>query len=283
MQLWESFDFKGLDVSQWRKPERNTWHKYDLNPDTNHMQLILWVFHVLSLSLSCSSGTQLVAGGGWFGLEAALWLCLVSPLCSGRSSRRLRKRNSLFIAKLSEFSRVFYDRFMKWESRWPWPLKFQVWKECWNSWRGCHGAGTSLGEVPQGVGQEGRGTCGTTPSIWGRAPEAKREGCWGHSEHQLWEWEWSWHRWGPHREELGQVLWEMSETEALPKAEQQEKLKHQKQSSPVEMQRRVLENCWSLQGAMWGCRDTALALDSRVVRCSCHWCPLLLLDCVNIF
>lgn len=46
-QMWCScgrvLAFKGLDVSQWRKPERNTWHKYNVNPDTNLMPLILWV------------------------------------------------------------------------------------------------------------------------------------------------------------------------------------------------------------------------------------------------
>lgn len=99
MKLWESFDFKGLDVRQWRKPEM--WIRHMI-PDTILIQITCHyccVFHVLPLPLSCSPGTQLVSGGEWFGLEAALWLCLTGPLCSGRSSGRLRKRNSLFIAK----------------------------------------------------------------------------------------------------------------------------------------------------------------------------------------
>lgn len=263
----------------------DTWH----NPDTNYMPLILWACHVLSLPLSCSPGTQLVSGGGWFGLEAALWLCLTGPLCSGRSSGRLGKRNSLFIAKWWDQNfQVFYDRFTKWESQWPWPLKFQVWvlvedgKECWNSCRGRHGGGASLGEVPQGVGQAGRGTCGITPSIWDRAPGAEREGCPGSSEHQLWDWECSWNRWGSHREELGQASWEMSETEALPKAEQQEKVKQSRSKAALQRCKGVL---WRTAGASKRlCGDTALALDSDVVvRYSCHWCPLLLLDCLNIF
>lgn len=94
MQLWRVLTFKGLDVSQWRKSERNTWHKYDVNPDTNHMPFMLWVFCVLSLLFSCNPGTQIVSDGECFGLEAALCLCLAGLMCSGRSSGRLRKINS---------------------------------------------------------------------------------------------------------------------------------------------------------------------------------------------
>lgn len=73
----------------------------------------------------------------------------------------------------------------------------------------------------------------------------------------------------------------MSETEALPKAEQQEKVKQSRSKAALQRCKGVL---WRTAGASKRlCGDTALALDSDIVRCSCHWCPLLLLDCLSIF
>lgn len=222
---------------------------------------MLWVFCVLSLLLSCSPGTQLVLDGECFGLEAALCLCLAGLICSGRSPGRLRKRNSFFIAKL-------------WDQNFLECSMIDLWKEshsgqdlsnsrCGSLWRMGRSAGILGGVVmgqahPWGKYHRVRGTCAQLlPSGTGHLKQRGKdaEGAQSTSFVLVHKWEWSWHSSGSHREKLRQVSWESSETEALPEVEQQEKLKHQKRSSPTGMQRRALENCWGLQGALQGCGD----------------------------
>lgn len=188
----------------------------------------------------------------------------------------------------SEFPRVFYDRFMKWESQWSWPLNFQVWvlvedrKECWNSSRGSHGAGTSLGEYHRVWGRQGVvPVAGLLPSGEGHLKPRGKDG----KEAQSTSFE-SGNGHGIGEDHTGRS-WDKYH-------ERWVKLKHySKLSSKRNWNTRSEAAPQRCKGEFWRtaeaskgpCRveGTALALDSETVRCSCHWCPLLLLDCVNIF